>query len=213
MIFDGDVSGFQAGLALGVASMASVGPNNLMMMREGLVRGRMTFVASLVWASYVALIAASYLLAASIAGIAPSLRTILTWCGLAAISWFALQSLRAAAAAGRMEEQEEHGETGRSCLLRVLRVVWMNPLTYIELLLIPATLGQSFDATDARLQFVAALVLMATLCCYAYAFGGRLIASVLRHRASLRLFDFISGLILSAVALSMAASLLSEALP
>ena len=32
--------GFQTGLALGMASMASVGPNNLMMIREGLLRGR-----------------------------------------------------------------------------------------------------------------------------------------------------------------------------
>ena len=208
----GDTTAFQAGLALGSASMVSVGPNNLMLMREGLVRGRMGLVASLVWGSYLALIAASCLLAGSVELISPALRAILTWTGLAAISWFALLSLRAAAAAGRVEERGRQRESGRSCLARVMAVVWLNPLTYVELLLIPAALGQSFNAPHARLQFASALVLMAALCCYAYAFGGHLIACMLRERASLRLLDFASGLILSAVALSMAASLLTQTL-
>ena len=212
MTLVGDIGGFQAGLALGAASMASVGPNNLMLLREGLVRGRMGLVAGLVWGSYIALIAASYLLAGSVEAISPSLQAVLTWSGLAAISWFALQSLRAAATAGRVEERGGEQETGRSCLLRVMAVVWMNPLTYVELLLIPAALGQSFGAADARLQFVAALVLMAALCCYAYAFGGRLIARLLQQRASLRLFDFASGLILLVIALTMTAALLGETL-
>lgn len=207
-----EIGAFQAGLALGGASMVSIGPNNLMLMREGLVRGRMGLVATLVWASYIALIAASYLLAGSAGQISPTLREILTWGGLAAISWFALQSLRAAVAAGAIEDRTGRSENGRSCFVRVMAVVWMNPLTYVELLFIPAALGQSFGAADARLEFVGALVLMAALCCYAYAFGGRLIACLLRSRASLRLFDFASGLILSAVALSMAASLLAQVL-
>ncbi len=42
-----NASGFQVGLALGLASMASTGPNNLMISREGLVRGRAMFVGAL----------------------------------------------------------------------------------------------------------------------------------------------------------------------
>jgi len=205
-----DASGFQAGLALGVASMASIGPNNLMMIREGLLRGRMMLVASLVWGTYVALIAASYLLGASIAGLAPSLRTALSWLGLAAVLWFALQSFRAASAAGRVEDRSGTAETGRSCLARVMGVVWMNPLTYVELLLVPAALGRSFAAGGARLEFVMALILMAALCCYGYALGGGLVATLLRSRANLRVFDLVSGLILSAVALFMALGLVSQ---
>lgn len=205
-----DASGFHAGLALGVASMASIGPNNLMMIREGLLRGRVMFVASLVWGTYVALIAASYLLGASIAGLSPSLRAALSWLGLAAVLWFALQSFRAASVAGRVEDRSGKAETGRSCLARVMGVVWMNPLTYVELLLVPAALGQSFAAGGARLEFVMALILMAALCCYGYALGGGLVASLLRSRANLRVFDLVSGFILSAVALFIAAGLVLQ---
>ncbi|MER9655794.1 LysE family transporter [Mesorhizobium sp. M0152] len=205
-----DANGFQTGLALGMASMASIGPNNLMMIREGLLRGRVMFVASLVWGTYVALIAASYLLGDSIAGLAPVFRTALSWLGLVAVSWFAWQSFRAASTAGQVEDRSGKTETGRSCLARVMGVVWMNPLTYVELLLVPAALGQSFAAGGARLEFVTALILMTALCCYGYALGGGLIASLLRSRANLRIFDLISGLILSAVALFMAMGLVSQ---
>jgi len=202
--------GFQTGLALGMASMASVGPNNLMMIREGLLRGRVMFVASLVWGTYVALIAASYLLGGSIASVDPAFRAVLSWIGLVALAWFALQSFRAASVAGRIEDRSGRAETGRSCLARVMGVVWMNPLTYVELLLVPAALGQSFAAGGARLEFVMALILIAALCCYGYSLGGGMMASLLRSRASLRLFDLISGLILSAVALTMAAGLVAQ---
>jgi L-lysine exporter family protein LysE/ArgO len=205
-----DASGFQAGLALGVASMASIGPNNLMMIREGLLRGRMMFVASLVWGTYVVLIVASYLLGASIAGLDPSFRAALSWFGLAAVSWFALQSFRAASVAGRIEDRSGKAETGRSCLARVMGVVWMNPLTYVELLLVPAALGQFFAAGGARLEFVTALMLMAALSCYGYTLGGGLMASLLRRRVNLRVFDLISGLILSGIALSMAVGLVAQ---
>ncbi|TPJ31554.1 MULTISPECIES: LysE family transporter [unclassified Mesorhizobium] len=201
------VNGFQTGLALGMASMVSVGPNNLMLIREGLLRGRIMFVASLVWVTYVVLIATSYLLAGSIAGAEPAFKTVLSWLGLAAVAWFALQSFRAASVAGCIEDRSSRDAIGRSCFARVMGVVCMNPLTYVELLLVPAALGQSFAAGGARVEFVTALMLMAALCCYGYALGGGMIASLLRGRTNVRIFDLISGLILTGITLTMAVGL------
>ncbi len=206
----GDASGFQVGLALGLASMASIGPNNLLIIREGLLRGRALFVASLIWGTYVALIAASWLLGGSIARLDPAFQTALSWLGLAALAWFALQSFRAASAAGCPEERSDGQDRARPCIARVIGVVWMNPLTYIELLLVPAALGQSFVSGGDRLQFILALVLMSALYCYGYALGGRVMALVLRNRTNLRIFDLISGLVLAGLAAAMAAGLVTQ---
>lgn len=202
-----DASGFQAGLALGMASMASIGPNNLLIIREGLLRRRAMFVASLVWGTYAALIAASCLLGGSIAQLDPAFRTTLSWIGLAAVAWFAVQSFRAASAAKCVEDPSGKGESDRSCVARVMGVVWMNPLTYVELLLVPAALGQSFATSGARFEFATALILMSALYCYGYAAGGGIMASLLRNRANLRIFDLISGLILTGLAVTMAAGI------
>ena len=204
-----DATGFQAGLALGVASMASIGPNNLMMIREGLLRGRVMFVASLVWGTYVVLISASYLLGGSVAGLDPIFRSVLSWLGLCAVLWFAFQAFRAAAAVRLGGDRIIAAETGRSCMARVMGVVWMNPLTYIELLLVPAAIGQTFAVGGGRLEFFMGLILMSALCCYGYSLGGGLVASVLRTRSNLRIFDLVSGIILVAVALFMAGGLIS----
>ncbi len=205
-----DASGFQVGLALGLASMASIGPNNLMIIREGLLRRRAIFVASLVWGTYVALLAASWPIGNSVTRLDPAFHTALSWLGLAALAWFALQSFRAAYAAGCVEDRADREAGARPCIARVMGVVWMNPLTYIELLLVPAALGQSFASGDARLQFILALVLMSALYCYGYALGGRIMALVLRSRANLRIFDFASGLVLAGLAAAMAVELVTQ---
>ncbi len=205
-----DASGFQVGLALGLASMASIGPNNLMIIREGLLRRRAIFVASLVWGTYVALLAASWPIGNSVTRLDPAFHTALSWLGLAALAWFALQSFRAAYAAGCVEDHADREAGARPCIARVMGVVWMNPLTYIELLLVPAALGQSFASGDARLQFILALVLMSALYCYGYALGGRIMALVLRSRANLRIFAFASGLVLAGLAAAMAVELVTQ---
>ncbi len=205
-----DASGFQVGLVLGLASMASIGPNNLMIIREGLLRRRAIFVASLVWGTYVALLAASWPIGNSVTRLDPAFHTALSWLGLAALAWFALQSFRAAYAAGCVEDHADREAGARPCIARVMGVVWMNPLTYIELLLVPAALGQSFASGDARLQFILALVLMSALYCYGYALGGRIMALVLRSRANLRIFDFASGLVLAGLAAAMAVELVTQ---
>ncbi len=205
-----DASGFQVGLVLGLASMASIGPNNLMIIREGLLRRRAIFVASLVWGTYVALLAASWPIGNSVTRLDPAFHTALSWLGLAALAWFALQSFRAAYAAGCVEDRADREAGARPCIARVMGVVWMNPLTYIELLLVPAALGQSFASGDARLQFILALVLMSALYCYGYALGGRIMALVLRSRANLRIFDFASGLVLAGLAAAMAVELVTQ---
>ena len=84
-----------AGVVLGTASILSIGPNNLTLAREGLIRGRVGFVATLVFASYLVLLAAVFFLTDTIlTGLSPY-RSMLTCLGLGAISWFAFLSLRA----------------------------------------------------------------------------------------------------------------------
>lgn len=51
---------------------------------------------------------------------------------------------------------------------------------------------------------------MAALSCYGYTLGGGLMASLLHSRINSRMFDLISGLILSAIALFMAAGLVAR---
>ena len=198
------------GVILGAASMLSVGPNTYLLVREGLVRGRVGLVATLVWSSEFIMLATAFVLSDAITtGLTP-LRSALTWLGLAAVSWFAVMSLRAAGRSGGRSRLGVEGETVEACLRRFLMIVWLNPLAYVELLLIPSSMCQTFKEPHLRLQFMVGMTAMAALSCYGYAFGAGRCASLFRHRRSLQVFDLTSGLLLASIAAFMAAGLVSH---
>lgn len=205
----GEFSGFQAGLAMGAASMISVGPNNLLLLREGLSGGRSGLVASIMCASYAMLIGAALGLAATAGSFDPSVRLALSISGLLALSWFAIQSFRSALSQRVAGTDAAERDSSSRTISRTLQVIWMNPLTYLELLLVPAALAQSFGNAGDRLEFVTALTLMSAVCCFGYAYAGRLIATFLQARDSLRIFDFCSALILTGMSVSMGAGLVA----
>lgn len=200
-----------AGLMLGTASILSVGPNNLMLVREGLTRGHVGLVAALVWTSYLALLVIAFLLADCMADGLSGARTLLTWLGPIALTWFAAASLRAAL---RREPVRDPAttprESRRACLRRVLAVVWLNPLTYVELLLVPAALCGRFSGQEPRLEFILGLLSVAAVCCCGYAFGGGACIRVLRDGRALRAFDLSAGLLLATATVLLTYGLLAE---
>ena len=198
-----------AGVMLGAASILSIGPNNLMLVREGLMRGRAGLVASLVFASYLVLLATVFFLTDTIMTSLSPYRSMLTLLGLVAVSWFAFLSLRASCRPGaRHSLRDAKGETLQGCLTRVMTIVWLNPLTYIELLLIPASICESFQAPAVRLEFLISLVMMFAIACYGYSFGSGLFSSLFNHQRSLRMFDLTSGILLLCVAVVMGIGML-----
>jgi L-lysine exporter family protein LysE/ArgO len=191
----------------GAASIVSVGPNNLMLLREGIARGRIVTVASLVLCSYIALVSAAIFLSSSSFRPADGLATLLSWGGLVALIYFAGMSFRAIWTHEATEGSTKRQESLLACVSRVLKVVWTNPLTWLELLLVPAALAQSFDTDMDRISFAGALLGMSAICCFGYSLFGQMVATIVTSRGHLRLFDLASGVILSCMSASLATSL------
>lgn len=92
----------------------------------------------------------------------------------------------------------------------MLTIFWLNPLTYLEMLFVPATVGSSFVMPICRALFIAGLITTATASCYSYAFGDRSCAAVFRRRNMVRMFDLISFVILSLLSIALAIGLLIQ---
>ena len=199
---------FASGLALGSASVLSVGPNSLMMIREGLARGRAGLVASVVLISFASLLGLAFLAAGMLSMDAPFLKSVLSWFGLTALLWFAAGSFRSALRSSDLGGWHDLSQNDRkACALRVLKVVWTNPLTYIETLIAPSALCATLADAVLRFEFIIGIFSVMVPWCYSCAFGGRLCASLLRHHRTLQYFDFASGLLLSFLALALAVEL------
>lgn len=202
-----DMSALYVGFLMGAASIVSVGPNNLLLLREGIVGGRSVTAASLVFGSYAALVSVAVFLGSSSFRPADSLSNILSWCGLLALIYFAGLSFKAVWAHDVTDSASKDHETLLECASRVLKVVWANPLTWLELLLVPAALARSFPSDVERIFFAAALLGMSAICCFGYALFGHLVASIVTRRGYLRVFDLVSGVILTCMSASLATSL------
>ena len=191
------------GIGLGAASMLSVGPNNLMLMREGLARGRTMTVATAVWSSYLLLLLSALTFVNVRLWIGPSVRLWLSWLGLGALSWFAVGAWRAALSAKSLGT-DRRAEARRTCLKRVLGVVWCNPLTYLELFLVPAAYCATLGSPHQRFEFIGAVVIMHAVTCYGYALGGGVCGRFVANRRVVRVFDAVSGLLLTGSAATLA---------
>ena len=205
-----DGSAFVAGLALGSASALSLGPNALMLIREGLARGRVGLVTALVWVSNLSLLGLVLVTASSLRLDTPSLKISLSWVGLAALLWFATASFRSAFRTSRTTERHDgRQECRKACAIRVLKVFWTNPLTYIEIFIVPSAPCGTLDNPALRVHFISGMLAALTtgFCCYSC--GGRLFSFLFYHQKTLQFFDFVSGILLSCLALSLAVELVA----
>ncbi len=197
--------GLQMGLAMGAASMLSVGPNNLLLLRSGLCGRSPVPAVSAILGSYVLLVVMATVMAGSAVTVNEATERLLKWAGLVALANFAVMSFRSGLSAKRQGRGKEVDAVG---LGTVLRTVWLNPLTFVELFLIPLSLAKSMTEDFDRMAFAAALLAMSALCCLGYAYGGVAVSRLLGATRLLASFDLVSGLILGGMSISLACGLL-----
>ena len=197
---------FIYGLTIGATTL-SLGPVNLMILREGLAAGRVLLTATCAWTSYWLLLGLAYLLAEASPVADATMRTALTRASVVALVVLSILStrsgLRGLRLAGGSDALTRHGIRSRY----MLAVIWCSPLTYVELVLVPAGLCRTGVAAGSGFPFIAGYAIMAALVCLFYGYAGRLMAPLVTPRAS-SLFDLASGLVLAGLAVSLLRSCL-----
>ena len=201
-----DAVAVELALALGAASMLSVGPNNLALFREGLLRGRMGLVVALISASQVGLAFLAWRAAPSVDALDPTARSVLSWVAVAVVLWFAAAAFRAGVR--RCEPRPAAtAERLSACVRRVMTMTALNPLIYLEFFFVPVAIIQGFEQPAAGARFTAMLFAMILLCNVGYVALGRLFGCVTTPHT--RRLDIASGCVLLGVAGAMTAGLVA----
>lgn len=201
-----DAVAVELALALGAASMLSVGPNNLALFREGLLRGRMGLVVALISASQVGLAFLAWRAAPSVDALDPTARSVLSWGAVAVVLWFAGAAFRAGVR--RCEPRPAAtAERLSACVRRVMTMTALNPLIYLEFFFVPVAIIQGFEQPAAGARFTAMLFAMILLCNVGYVALGRLFGCVTTPHT--RRLDIASGCVLLGVAGAMTAGLVA----
>ena len=204
-----DAMAVELALALGAASMLSVGPNNLALFREGLLRGRTALVVALISASQAGLAFLAWWAAPSVDALDPAARSLLSWGAVAVVLWFAGSAFRAGARRCEPQPAAATAESLFACVRRVLAMTALNPLTYLEFFFVPVAIIQGFGQPAAGGRFTAVLFAMILLCSVGYVALGRLVGCMATLRT--RSLDIASGCVLLGVAGAMSAGLVATA--
>jgi L-lysine exporter family protein LysE/ArgO len=185
---------FLAGLAFGSVSLVSIGPNNILLLREGLGGCRPALVGAVMWLSYAGLGALAVFAGHSVRPMVEGVAPLLGWGGAVVLAAMGVAALRASArAAPDLTARGWAREPVTAATARVLRIVWLNPLTYLELLAVPAALALPLAGLEQRCALFAGLLVAFALNCFGFSLGACVLSPLFGRPSRLQLFDRISG--------------------
>ena len=135
-----------AGFALGFSLILAIGAQNAFVLRQGLRREHV-FVLCLTCA-----VSDAILIAAGVAGFGllaqsvPWLGPVMRYGGAMFLTWYALYSFWSALQGGAvMEVGEGKRTTLRTALLTVLVFTWLNPLVYLDTVVLIGSVSAQYD--------------------------------------------------------------------
>lgn len=196
-----------AGVALGSASLVSLGPTNMMLIREGLKQGHVATVSGFVFALDIVLISSGLGFSTLWSEFAGPSQSILTWAGVVVLAYFGVRSISDCVTRSGAAKLNIDGRKSRlSTLSRVSSVYLINPLNYLEYLLIPAAVAVHFREASSVLSFGVGLILISAINKFGFTFGARKIAPFLNRANMLPIFDGIAGAAMLGFAISLAVS-------
>ncbi|GAA1549666.1 LysE/ArgO family amino acid transporter [Brevibacterium picturae] len=121
------ISGTLAGWSLIIA----VGPQNALVLRQGIRREHLGVVLSICILADIALIGSGTVGIGAIVLLAPWALEVLRWLGVAYLLWYAWGSLRSAREASGLEA-DTHQRSLKSIILTTLALTFLNPGVYLD---------------------------------------------------------------------------------
>ena len=190
-----------AGFALGFSLILAIGAQNAFVLRQGLRREHV-FVLCLTCA-----VSDAILIAAGVAGFGllaqsvPWLGPVMRYGGAMFLTWYALYSFWSALQGGAvMEVGEGKRTTLRTALLTVLVFTWLNPLVYLDTVVLIGSVSAQYDD---RLGFGLGAVISSFVFFFSLGYGARILAPVfMRPRAS-QVLDLGIGVVMLIIALKL----------
>lgn len=196
---------FLTGLVTGLGLIVAIGAQNAYVIREGLRRRHVFVVAT------VCFLCDAVLIAAGVGGVGTAiastawLRQAAAWGGGAFVLWFGTRSLIDALDRnhpGLAESAESIDARGtgavRGAILAALAFSLLNPLVYIDTVLMLGTIGGQYPGS-LRGAFLVGAVLASALWFYGIAYGASLAAPVLGRPQVARLLDGFVATVMYAV--------------
>lgn len=206
-----------AGLLLGLSLIVAVGPQNLLLIRQGARREAVTAIILVCLLSDVVLFGLGTLGVGVLVDRAPLLLAALKWAGVAYLAWFALAALIDAARPPLPtvtvdEEPPASGGGGVALATRVRQhapvatavvVTWLNPSAYLDSLVMIGGLANQYGDTG-RWLFTGGALLASLIWFPLLGYGSGLLSGPLSSPKVWRVLNVIIAVVLFGLAWRLA---------
>lgn len=196
-----------AGFGMGAGIIFSIGPQNLKLIQAGALRRHPVVVAATGYLSEILIVAAGVSGVGAALQAAPPVQSAMQLCGIAFLLWCAFKMFASSSAAGEWDGDAAAPETRLQAALSMLAVTWLNPLVYVEVLLLVGVLSSGYG-TEARSWFALGFLAASCLRFFCLPACGRLLAPWLATVRAQNVFSRIAGCLLLLVAASQVATVI-----
>lgn len=187
-----------AGFALGHGFIFSIGPQNLRLIHAGSVGRHGGAVATAGYLSEIAIATAGVAGLGVALASAPDATAALQAVGVVFLAAFGLRALARRGSAATLAAVPTEYSRGHA-LMGMLAVTWLNPLVYVEVMLLVGVLSNGYGDT-ARLAFVTGFLTASAVKFYGWTWVGARAARLLSEPRGRVAFDRVSGALLLAAA-------------
>ncbi|WP_133649247.1 LysE/ArgO family amino acid transporter [Paraburkholderia flava] len=197
---------FSHGAALCASLIVTIGAQNALVLRQGIMRSHVGKIVLLCMLSDFALIAAGVGGASALMERYPTFVRALLYVGLAYLAWFGLSALRRAwrprqtglhvEASDGVAPQHASHQRAMPIVLTTLALTWLNPHVYLDTFLLIGTAGAR-EPLDERAAFAIGAMAVSAVWFIGLGYGARLLAPLFRRAGAWRVLDgAIGGMVL-----------------
>ena len=155
---------FMQGFALGLATIVPLGPQNILVMNQGIRRQYPLLIATLCLLSDIVLIAAGMFGGGALLSASPLLLRVITLGGVAFLTMYGFGALSSAWRGGMVQHDVNTGAKISKPLSRwrvvvtMLAVTWLNPHVYLDTLVVLGSIGGQLELISRRWFAVGAMM-------------------------------------------------------
>jgi L-lysine exporter family protein LysE/ArgO len=193
------LTAYFAGLLFSFSLIVAIGAQNAYVLRQGARRKHVKTVIGICAASDVLLIAAGVAGMGAVVKSDPSLLTVVRVLGGALLLLYAALAARRAFKQLELERDSDDGHSRRRVIAATLGFTWLNPVVYLDTLVLLGTVASSHPAS--RWWFGAGAASASVIWFIALGGAAQLLAPVLRRPVAARLLELFVAVVMTATAL------------
>ncbi len=196
------LSAITSGFLLGLSFILAIGAQNAFVLRQGIRREHVLPVV------LICAISDAFFVMVGVAGFgwivesAPWFKNFLVWGGAAFLVVYGLFSFRRAF--GSTEALTPHGDGGTTLKATVwtcVALTWLNPHVYLDTMVLLGSVSTTFG--ENRWYFGLGAVIASFTFFFSLGFGARLLAPVFQRPKAWRILDFLVGVLMIGIAITL----------